>query len=102
MSQAEIDVLAERQRQIHAEGWDEAHDDQWDENELIDAAVCYAKPECIRFPGEEITAYQSRETWPIGWDRSWWKPTTIRRNLVKAAALIIAEIDRLDRRAISP
>lgn len=33
------------------------------------------------------------------WDRSWWKPTTPRRDLVKAAALILAEIERIDRAA---
>lgn len=37
------------------------------------------------------------EVWP--WDESWWKPTTPRRDLVKAAALILAEIERLDRMA---
>ncbi len=36
--------------------------------------------------------------WP--WATSWWKPTTKRRNLVKAGALILAEIERLDRAAI--
>lgn len=28
----------------------------------------------------------------------WWKPTNRRRDLVKAAALILAEIERLDRK----
>lgn len=36
--------------------------------------------------------------WP--WHRVWWKPSTRRRNLVKAGALILAEIERLDRAAI--
>jgi hypothetical protein len=31
------------------------------------------------------------------WDRSWWRPGSRRRNLVKAAALLIAEIELLDR-----
>lgn len=35
------------------------------------------------------------EVWP--WDESWWKPTNRRRDLVKAGALILAEIERLDR-----
>jgi hypothetical protein len=29
----------------------------------------------------------------------WWKPTNRRRDLVKAGALILAEIERLDRAA---
>jgi len=33
------------------------------------------------------------------WERAWWKPTTRRRDLVKAGALILAEIERLDRAA---
>lgn len=36
-----------------------------------------------------------RVLWP--WDREWWKPKDRRRNLVRAAALLIAEIERLDR-----
>lgn len=39
---------------------------------------------------------------PIGWPSDWslahWKPSTdIERNLVKAGALIVAELDRLAR-----
>jgi hypothetical protein len=33
--------------------------------------------------------------WP--WDASWWKPKDVIRNLVRAGALIAAEIDRLRR-----
>lgn len=35
------------------------------------------------------------QAWPF--DRRWFKPTDPRRDLVKAAALILAEIDRMDR-----
>ena len=35
--------------------------------------------------------------WPHTWDASWWKPKDRRRDLVRAGALIIAEIERLDR-----
>ena len=90
MSQAEVDVLAERQRQIHAEGHDEAHDDRWTNGELAEAGASYAI--ASHFP-----AHAPIE-WP--WDREWWKPKDRRRNLVRAAALIIAEIDRLDRQAL--
>lgn len=37
--------------------------------------------------------------WPRSWSRAWWKPKNPRRDLVRAAALLIAEIERLDRRA---
>ena len=37
--------------------------------------------------------------WP--WEPSWWKPKGARRDLVRAAALCLAEIDRIKRRAAS-
>jgi len=37
--------------------------------------------------------------WP--WNMVWWKPKNYRRDLVKAAALLVAEIERLDRKAQS-
>jgi len=30
------------------------------------------------------------------WAREWWKPKDRRRDLIRAAALIVAEIERLD------
>lgn len=35
--------------------------------------------------------------WP--WARDWWKPGTPRRMLEKAAAMIISEMERIDRAA---
>jgi len=40
-------------------------------------------------------SYSRPDVWP--WGGFTWKPTTPRRDLVKAAALILAEIERLDR-----
>jgi hypothetical protein len=38
--------------------------------------------------------------WPPSWSYNWWKPSDDPiRNLVKAGALIAAEIDRLQRRS---
>lgn len=86
-TQAIQDVIAERQRQKEVEGWTEAHDDEHRNNELAWAAASYAI-----FDEGPMPLF-----WP--WHRSWWKPTTYRRNLVKAAALILAEIERIDRSA---
>ena len=36
--------------------------------------------------------------WP--WDRKWWKPKDERRDLVRAAALLIARIEQIDRKAV--
>lgn len=39
--------------------------------------------------------------WPLSWAKSWLKPKDRRRDLIRAAALIIAEIERLDRAALT-
>jgi hypothetical protein len=84
------DVLAERQRQISVEGWAPEHDDKYSERQLAYAAACYAAE----------SPQLNEVVWP--WPSHWWKPTTYRRNLVKAGALILAEIERLDRIAARP
>ena len=95
VSQAAADLLAERRRQIEEEGRTREHDDKYTRGQLAKASICYAlngigHPIC---PGsDDFDAF-----WP--WDLEWWKPTDRRRDLVKAAALILAEIERLDRAA---
>lgn len=89
ITKAATDVLAERLRQIEAEGWTPEHDDDYKRDELIYAAACY----CMSAAGEIFETFE--KMWP--WDVNWRKSTTPRRDLVKAAALILAEIERLDR-----
>lgn len=96
------DVMAERQRQISAEGWTPNLDDQHTSSEMAGAAACYASHVNARgwVYSHNPSDYQSEtesSNWP--WDASWWKPTNPRRDLVKAGALILAEIERLDRAA---
>ena len=87
-----LDVIAERQRQQSVEGWKPEHDDEHCNGELAMAAVCYIN--------ETGTVNRNGgKPWGWPWDASWWKPKTRRRNLVKAGALILAEIERLDRAA---
>ncbi|HHG1589879.1 hypothetical protein [Klebsiella pneumoniae] len=89
---AAADVLAERKRQVTADGWTPGHDDEYEHGELADAAGCYAlSSELFDCAGEPP------RPWP--WPDGWWKPTNRRRDLVKAGALILAEIERLDRAA---
>ncbi|MCE9886521.1 hypothetical protein [Obesumbacterium proteus] len=96
------DIIAERQRQIREEGWTPERDDSYSCGELAGAAACYARYTNARgwvFPTNP-TDYQSAGElfgWP--WGAEWWKPTNPRRDLVKAGALILAEIERLDRAA---
>lgn len=79
-------IEAERERQIYREGWTKEHDDKHVNNELALAAACYAVPDVF-----------SQGYWPPTWDLNWYKSTTRIRDLVKAGALIAAEIDRLQR-----
>lgn len=91
-SRAAVDVTAERRRQIEVEGWIPEHDDnEHDFGSLARAAACYA------LGRSTIRAPHSADVilWP--WDIASWKPSNDRRNLVKAGALILAEIERIDR-----
>lgn len=82
------EIEAERYRQIYEEGHTFHHDDEHDQGELYRAAICYmtGTPNLGRFDIQ----------WP--WEMSSWKPSTDRRKeLIKAAALLVAEIERIDR-----
>ncbi|CPG63269.1 gp38 [Burkholderia pseudomallei] len=91
VTSAARDVLAERRRQVEQEGWTPEHDDAHSTGDMALAAACYAAADNANYPPAEPP-----DLWP--WDSDWWKPSDERRNLVKAGALIIAEIERLDRR----
>jgi hypothetical protein len=99
LSSAAVDVLTERQRQISVEGWTTEHDDRHPDGSLSMAAACYAAQAGTTLQSQEYSAAAVfvRVCWP--WAPGWWKPSTPRRDLVKAGALILAEIERLDRDA---
>lgn len=86
------DIAAERQRQIAVEGWSADHDDTHSGGQLASAAAAYA----LHTSGV-VKSHKGSAPFGWPWDWRWWKPTTPRRDLVKAAALIVAEIERLDR-----
>ncbi|RCM51469.1 hypothetical protein PA82_03360 [Pseudomonas aeruginosa] len=92
------DVLAERIHQIAA-GYQPENDDELADAALAMAAVCYAEEAHCRVNDPERPmrlTWIIPEYWP--WNEEDWKPSGgARRNLVKAAALLLAEIDRLDR-----
>ncbi|HHX7063328.1 TPA: hypothetical protein ACVGOK_000520 [Pseudomonas aeruginosa] len=96
--QAWLDVQAERKRQVEAEGWTPEHDDEHSHGQMARAAACYALAGSSA-PNDGTAALLVSLAWP--WDEQWWKPTTTRRDLVKACALGLAEIERLDRAGIS-
>lgn len=88
-------ISAERQRQIDAEGWTAEHDDRHDKAELTCAAMDYCNAARKRVLGaSDVYTLALNAYWR--WDGAWWKPSLDPvRNLVKAGALIAAEIDRL-------
>lgn len=96
--QAWLDVQAERRRQIEAEGWTPEHDDEHSHGQMARAAACYALAGSSA-PNDGTAALLVSLAWP--WDEQWWKPSTARRDMVKACALGLAEIERLDRVAAS-
>lgn len=96
------DIRNERARQINLEGWTIEHDGEHKDGQLAFAAACYASPERIFVQRERAgRAYEPfavfLDAWP--WHDQWWKPKDRRYDLVRAAALIVAEIERMDRDA---
>ena len=107
------DIAAERRRQIEVEGWTTKHDAGHFAGEMARAAAAYAVYGSMpkdrvfqvdvygrsRYGGERQYQFgwflPATMLWP--WDADWWKPKDPRRDLVRAGALIVAEIERLDR-----
>lgn len=93
-------IAAERRRQVEQEGWTSTHDDKHDAGELALGAACYA----LESAGRGSVEYRLGNGglncnvdalglyWP--WDSKDWKPGEPIRDLVKAGALIAAELDR--------
>lgn len=113
-SAAIVDVARERTRQVNSEGWTSEHDDAHGDGSIALAGACYAMfaavsdearastdmPAGLTTDGEPITGWAAwLSIWP--WERRFWKPTDRRRDLVKAAALLIAEIERIDRATLT-
>jgi len=115
-----VDLIArERQRQIEDEGWTAEHDDEHTDGSLVLAAVCFATPvKLYRLVGDSRFIFE--DPWPHSWADEWDRrmdpddkeydeslpdPQDYSDEeridlLIKAGALIAAEIDRLRRRAL--
>lgn len=97
-------IAGERQRQVNEKGWTPEHDRQHVDGELAQAAVRYAMPRWLRdVPILRTTL--GEVVWPRSgavrgmgggtpWDFRSAADSEV-RDLVKAGALIAAEIDRL-------
>ena len=88
-------IAEERERQIKEEGFIPEEDKIYINVELSNAAVCYiASSQATIMRG--IVCSDVVNLWP--WEPNWWKPSKDPiRDLVKAGALIAAEIDRLQK-----
>ena len=122
MTGAEL-IAKERRRQIEKEGWTAEHDDEHADGSLALAAVCYATPVKLYERAGLLAGLAFVDPWPESWDTKWDKrycygenregedndggntlpdPETYSEEerldlLVKAGALIAAEIDRRTR-----
>lgn len=90
-------ITIERLRQIYEEGFDAQHDLRHLPGTFVNAAGAYAMAaacQLLRRPGSPLPS-TIPHMWP--WEASWWKPSPDpSRNLVKAGALIAAEIDHIE------
>lgn len=88
-------IAAERDRQIHAEGFDATHDDAHDGGSIAWAAACYAAPGPVWTQSGPVAPFE--DAWPPDWNSEWDKRAIHDRvhQLEIAGALIAAELDRL-------
>lgn len=110
------EIENERRRQVVVEKFGRIADDRYMSGELSMAAAAYARIASLReaaefarrrgVPNEAArnALISNREgrpplQWP--WPAAAWKPKSTRRDLVRAAALLVAEIERIDRRELS-
>jgi len=82
----------ERARQIAQEGYSPQHDDTEVQGELARAAAAYALASAS---GKGWIPLDPSVIWP--WAPADFKPRDARSNLVRAGALILAELERLAR-----
>lgn len=109
-------IKAERKRQIEKEGWTPDHDDEHGDGSLALVAALYAAPVRLYERLTYALGVEFHDPWPESWDPVWDKRTEYGDDssngvpdpetytpeerldlLVKAGALIAAEIDRLQR-----
>ncbi|MCK9272908.1 hypothetical protein M0P65_05160 [Candidatus Gracilibacteria bacterium] len=89
-----LSILLERERQINKENFSPERDLDYNNGQLVLAAICYANYAKLQTESKEPTKREIPKNWP--WDNEWWKPDVYpQRNLEKAGALLAAEWDRI-------
>lgn len=94
-------IAAERERQLQAEGFTRVGDQQYRRGELAKAATAYVQLAAMDLEAggrNHIAWHGPAAVWP--WAPEWWKPVDARRDLVRAGALIAAQIDLIDSLAV--
>jgi hypothetical protein len=86
-------IIAERMEQVQKHGFTLARDQNYQPSALVFAGIAYAGRAAEQMRNNDLW-HDAPPSWP--WDAAHWRPGDARANLVKAAALIWAEIDRLD------
>lgn len=103
------EVERERKRQIESEGFTPAHDDTHGLRNIARAASAYVEHYCGRaylfepINGHPPSKYgpaaymtdDAPDIWP--WELERWKPKDPRRDLIRAIALLVAEVEVMDR-----
>jgi len=100
------EIAAERKHQIEDKGYDSEHDDAHKDGSIASAAAAYAlvasypdqlrdprRPGALRWDGSHYSILG--QLWKWEWEM--FQPQDRRSDLIRAAALIVAEIERLDR-----
>lgn len=101
-TQALTDVLAERARMTASANW-QAEEDGYAQGQMASAGACYAFNAAVTTArGQTFTGALEppKYLWPL--PRADFAPTTVREDLVRAAAMLLAEIERQDRTAPAP
>jgi hypothetical protein len=81
-----LEIAAERRRQVEALGYTAERDNGYAKQELARAGAALAVADWIGPTG-----------WLWPWSQWVFKPRTHRENVIRAAALLVAEVERLDR-----
>lgn len=102
-------IMQERERQKSAEGYSAEHDDEHGDRSLAIAAACYAIHGLVDIRVVKIVQTSEKYPYFVGYDAWPWGPVADKRGrqtrlraLIKAGALIAAEIDRLQRDGQTP
>jgi hypothetical protein len=95
-TRAVASVLAEKKRIVDVEGYTPELDDAYVDAELAFAGIAYAVHYTL---GNQIASDASLCFWPPTWRKELYKPKSPRRNLVRAIALLLCEVERIDRKS---